>query len=266
MKKIVYLLIFGLLVVVAFFIACSNTETPVVETPPGETLSSNGITGGAIGVPVEEKAEEPIQTKFYNNRIQDLMDKTKLINNYQFHDRTLRLNYNNIYVEDPAYEVLVRENKAKIIYNEAKKGGPNLFYNEVYLNFNDKTAYGVCSLTGTICKELKGKAYILNYETEKYQTSPLDLIAEIPSTAKVTGTTIYNNRQVTLVEFEIGESRVKRVYLDSYYGLPLKEEEYKQTEDGPMVLLSREFDPVIVGSGTVKTFDVNLPSELVVSN
>jgi len=269
MKKIVYLFIFGLLIVVAFFIACGRDApevSPSLTDEPQPSVPENSITGGAIGGPIEEKAEEPIQTSFYNNRIQELMDKAKAINNYRFHYRTIYLNANGLYLEDPAYEVLVRDNKAKKIYFEAKKSDPMMYYNEVYLDFSQKTAFGVCSLAGITCRGLKDIAYRLNYGEEKYQASLLETLAEIPTNAKTTGTTLFNNRQAIIVEFKLPTGNMKRLFLDNFYGLPLKEEEYKITENGELIILSRDFTPLVAGSGTVKTTDVNLPTTLTVSN
>lgn len=264
-NKILYVI--GLMLAALLLIACSSTKPSTIESSAG-----SGITGAAIGVPeqkpveavpevkTEEKKEEVV---LYNPKIKELKDKSAQINNYYYHFRSVIINSNEISVENVAYGLMVRDSKMKKIYFKPQNWKGGVFYNEIYLDTNQKTAYVTCTEAGVLCQPSWGKAYKFSYDTESVSITPKKIMDDLnPADYKALGFTLVGKRRAVILEkITLGVNKEK-LFVDDYYGLPLRRVIFNLNEDNEEVILSDQtFDLVGAGSGTVKSGDVNVPED-----
>ena len=266
-----FLYVIGLLLVALLLMGCSSTKLPT--TP--ESSSGNGITGAVINVPTSEEkvitpitnVEEEVQEEskealsFYNPKIKELRDRSAQVDNYDFNYKSIIMTSTGLYLDETSYRVKIKGEKIKKTYPEPKYWKREIFYNDVYLDAAQKTAYGVCSKTGITCKDIKNNTYVLNYIAEDVTITPRIIMDElIPTQVKVTGETYYDKRKVILLEFATPEGNQERLFVDDFYGLPLRQVIFKSNEDNEEVrLVDRIFDLIGAGNGTVKFSEVNVP-------
>ena len=287
MKKLT-LTVIGLIMVLLLIIACtpttpqtsstdstSSSTTLIKDTtsisPEKDTSSAkSGITGAAVGS--SEETIVPItltlpSKPIYDPKIQDLLDKNKDLTSYEYFFRTVSRSYDQTLLEDTAFTVYIKDGKIHKIYPQAKYWKDGLYYNEVYLNSNTKTAFITCTKDGVTCDKNWQKAYSINYDTEKITMTPLSLLENIPMSAKVVGEALLEDRKVTLVEYPTSDGNKERLYIDSFYGLALEQKKYTLNKDEEEVILEdRLFSSLGAGKGTVKNSDVDIPEDYTVVN
>ncbi len=261
----------GLVLAALLLTAC--TPTPPEASPAVPNASAPAITGAIVSVPVsEEKVITPIveeevsiefpeQLSFYNPKIKELRDRSAQVDNYDFNYKSTIMTSSGLYLDDANYRVKIKGEKIKKTYFEPKYWKGEIFYNDIYLDAAQKTAYGVCSKTGITCKDIKNKAYGLDYAAEDVTITPRIIMDElVPTQVKVTGETYYNKRKVILLELATPEGNQERLFVDDFYGLPLRQVIFKLNEDNEEVkLVDRTFDLIGAGPGTVKSSEVNVP-------
>lgn len=260
------LCVIGLLLAVLLLIGCSSTK------PSTEPSSGNSITGAVIGVPeekpvevvpevtIEEKKEEVI---LYNPKIKELKDKSAQIDNYYYHFQSVVIGSNGISVENNAYSLMVRGLQSKKIYLQPKNWKEDIYYNEVYLDSNQKVAYVACADTGVLCKPSWEKAYGFSYDSESVSITPKKIMDDLnPHDYKVLGFTLVDDRRAVILETTTLEGNKEKLFVDDYYGLPLRQVIFKLNEDDEeIILVNRNFILVGAGSGTVKISDVTVPGD-----
>jgi hypothetical protein len=270
------LYLIGLLLMVLLLIACSPTTPSLNTTSTVPDASGSAITGAIISVPEEEiikpiaeikdeAQEEPKEElSFYNPKIKELQDKSAQIDNYEFYYKSTVMTSTGLYLDNANFRVKVKGEKLKKTYPSPKFWKGEIFYNEVYLDAVQKTAYGVCSKTGITCKDINNNAYKLDYITEDVTITPRIIMDElIPTQVKVTGETYYQKRKTILLERATPEGNQERLFVDDFYGLPLRQVIFRLNEDGDEVrLVDRTFNLIGAGSGTVKISEVTVPEDL----
>ncbi len=257
----------GLLLAVLFLIACSSTQ------PSTEPSSGNGITGAAIGVPEEKPAEVVPEVKteekkeeviLYNPKIKELKDKSAQIDNYYYRFQSVVIGSNGISVENNAYSLMVRGLQSKKVYLQPKNWKEDIYYNEVYLDSNQKTAYVACTDSGVLCDPSKLKAYRFSYDTESVSITPKKIMEDLnPADYKVLGFILIGPRRAVILEKITSEATKEKLFVDDYYGLPLRQVFFNLNEDEEeVIMVDRLFGFIGAGSGTVKLNDVTIPESL----
>ena len=121
--------------------------------------------------------------------------------------------------------MIVFNDKVKKVYSSPQKRGSR-FYTDFYLNNAARTAIAVCAVGGVLCGTNVNKVEDADYESEKLSVTMKEVLEEIPPTANVTGSALVDNRKATIIEYD----NVK-VYLDNFFGVPLKKEVF----DGELI-------------------------------
>lgn len=262
-KKILMVLsIVMLACLVASCLPSSGTEpkTPADQTSPEvkETPSSPLTAAIVADLPkTDDKKKSETSSK-------ELFDKGKEISNYKlFYQSSARTN-EGLFLERESYTLFARGNKLKIAFAEHRKFNPKsnhgqANYDQVYLDLEAKSAYAVCDNKGVVCETDKGKAFKLDYESEKGVVTPATLLDRIGSGSDVKhlrGIT-YNSRKVTIVDYINTETELEEIYLDDFYGLPLKLVIYGYGGGEKVVLRQDTF--AIIDVGGVKNNQVTVP-------
>ena len=198
--------------------------------------------------PAEMPVAQPIQpAQQMSAEVKSLIDKTKEITNYMyFFDAS----------EVGSYEVWRKDNLVKKVYSEPVKLGKESYYNEVYLDMDKGTAIGICTDAGVLCSPVWKKSFVLDYNRELPAVDPVTLVEQVSYAEKV-GTERVETRATTIIREDSTDKKVK-LWLDDYYGFPLREVVYKVVGDQEVVLEKHTFSKVQVGQ--VKTADVTMPT------
>lgn len=264
MKKI--LLLLGLLLAASLILtSCGKVGSPqieevsappaapVVEEKPADT--GNLLTGGVIAVPVEPAL---------NIRVQELKKLSEGINSYQYFYHSTYRTDNNLIIQETSYDVSINGYLVKKSYLEPVWYN-NVPYFDAYLNINEHSAWGVCSKAAVTCQpDFWKKAYKMSFYQEKLDTTPLDLVQKLDNKAKVTGEMLYGNRQVTLIDAELTDGKYQRLYVDNFYGLPLRQIIFVlNKEEQEVIMNDYYFDLVAAGAGSVSLAEVRLPEDVV---
>ena len=227
-----------------------ESEAPAESTDIEEESTANGQVEVIKTVPTKPASPE------YSPEVQAFLDKAKEAASFYYLLEGRKLNNYGSYEPLEAYEVYYRSGKAKKILVKPVKLSTGEYYNEVYMDEKDETAYGICTRTSIICEGNFNKAYPIPYSEQKLKVTPLVLLKEIPFDAKKTEQRMINNRQATAVEYKSGENNV-RMYLDDFYGVPLKKIIYNQKDDREVVLEEISFSKIVINN--VRSSEVSLP-------
>ncbi len=289
MKKIKKIgIIFMVFLTMFLLVSCSSKET--VKEDPG-SLNENPLTKGIDikttesvdyepkditkeTVPVKEEETtpkvilpaEPVQKSNTNldSEILELVEKTNDIDNYEYYYKSVIRNEYGSSVTDESYQLYYNGGLMKKVYNDAKFLADEFRYNEVYLNSDDNKALIVCTLTSVSCEDYLKQGYSIFAAPELPEVTPLIIIENIPTSAEETGEVTIDGRKVMIIEYEIGNDEYETVYLDTYYGLPLKKEIYTYDVDEKIVLETKTFSKIVVDG--VKLSEVTFPEEFEVIN
>ncbi|MEK6938458.1 MAG: hypothetical protein AABX04_05415 [Nanoarchaeota archaeon] len=264
--KINILMVLGLLLVVSLITACSSTvsdqqtaNTPTGTSPKEDTPS--GITGAAVGISTEEVEEKSLPTNIW---VQELKLKSEGIDNYNYFYRSTYRNLNGLYIEEESYKVYVQGTNMKKVYLNTQYLDKQIPYTEVYLDNIKHTAYGVCPLAGVSCDEMKKKYVVLNYFEEVVKITPLDLVEKLDRTAKsLSNDEVFDNREATLIVSKLPDGTLEKLWVDNFYGLPMKRVVYVLNKDAQEVVLEEyTFTSISAGAGAVSPAEVSLPEGL----
>ncbi|MEK6845706.1 MAG: hypothetical protein AABY26_03015 [Nanoarchaeota archaeon] len=271
-----YIIGFALMLLVFLLVACvkvpassnsaSSADIAVPNASPEKPVSGSPLTGAAIGVPYEDK-EVPIIISLggpkYDPEVFSFIEKAKNVDNYRYVFKSqVQDSSTGLLLEEAFYTVLIRVDKAKKVYLEPKYRGEGVYYNEVLLDLKEKKALGTCTQSGVVCEDDWKKAYSLDYDAQKITITPLGLMLEMPTNARIIGGGMYDARRVTEIEYPRADGSTERLYVDDFYAIPLERRIFKLTEDyEEIILIKQTFTPLSVGSGTVKSSEVNLPED-----
>ena len=220
------MLIFALVLIVA----CS---TQTKEANIEESVAAPEVTGeeSTDNTDVSDATDAPAGR--YDEEIADLRAKglQRTSYHYDFYYRVLDTFGN--YQTKADYQVFVKGTKTKKVYIEPRKLNLEVFYDSLYLDNDAKTAFATCVKSGVLCSPSYEKVYPAEYETLPF--TGIDFLENIPTNAKVVGTRALFGRTGKVIEYETSKGK-ERLYIDTYFGLPLKHELYK-VEGGEEVIL-----------------------------
>jgi len=115
---------------------------------------------------------------------------------------------------------LVKGTKIKVeLYND-NYVEPDTYYDNIYLDTENKVADGFClNQRTTRCAE-PGQHFTLDY-ADTYQKSPYQWLKEISGTPKIISSEVVYDRRVSVVEYE-KDGSTYRQWVDQYSGLPIR--------------------------------------------
>ncbi|MBI5133580.1 MAG: hypothetical protein HZA83_02605, partial [Thaumarchaeota archaeon] len=193
-------------------------------------------------IPPEEKPKPT-----YEPDVAVLLQKAHAVSSYR---------YTFDAAKSDTYDYFVNGNKVKKVYLEPVKIRDLIYYNEVYLDLNLKTAVGVCTKGVSSCTTAWKKAYPLSFEKEEVILTPLETIIDVPYSAHVVGEELFDGQETSIVEYINTQGRMVRLWMDQYTGLPLKQVIYSVDADTEKELVKHTFTRVILG---VKKSEVTFP-------
>ncbi len=238
MKKVTLSL--AVLVLALFLISCVPTAPEQPTIPPPKPVLTEPSTETVAEVP-EQKLSPAVE---------QLISKNRDTANYKF----------LLDAFDPdSYEVSVKENKVKKVYSNPVKYQGDKFYNTVYVDLTARTAVATCEKPGVLCESVWGKYMQLNFNDQQLTLTPLTVIENIGTDATIAGTENFENRAATIIEYTNDAGMTEKVSIDTYYGLPLRQEIYSQQGDEQVLQQKHTFTKQAVGS--VKNADVTLSGE-----
>lgn len=242
MRKIAAFLIVLLVIMLVSLTACSKVQEEPEKINPPRQLEPEPLPS-TTPAPAAEKKLAPA--------VQALVDKGKAITNYKYtFDSGLF---------GPSYEVYVRGNLVKKILADTVKLDQDIFYNEVYMDLTARTATAICSKSGSVsCQSHYNEAFTVPYTTERPAFFPVDLFARINTDAKIVGKERFDNRDTTIIEYTNVDGKKERLWIENYYGLPVRQEIYASSETSE-VLEKHTFTQINVGN--VLTADVTVPEQ-----
>lgn len=226
-----------LTVLAALFLFSCTSSTP--ETAPLPEPSSES-QWGSIQPSSRVKESAP------NAEILELLEKNKDATNYHYFFDAEKAD---------GYEIFISGSKVKKVYLDAKPLRGDIFYNNIYLNLETKTAVGICNKPGVTCGAVWNKAYVLDYTTEKIGLTPVEMIPRVNNPQEI-GSEVMLNRDLTILEFVNADGKKERWSVDDFYGLPSRQIIYSADDE---VEESHTFTRLSVGQ--VQDEEVALPKE-----
>ncbi len=193
-------------------------------------------------IPPKEKPQPQ-----YESEVDVLITKAKSVVSYQYAFDASK---------GGTYTYFISGALAKKVYVEPVKLRDLVYYNEVYLDLNQKKGIGVCTKGVSTCTSVWKQAFPVNFDLEKVEFTPQDLITHIPYSAHVVGEERVDNQETSIVEFTNAQGRKERLWLDQYSGLPLKEVIYSVDTEEEKELEKHTFTRIILG---VKKSEVTFP-------
>ncbi len=191
----------------------------------------------------------------YDKEVAALLDKGKGRTSYHYAFNYKVMDEFGNYRVKADYEVFVKNDKVKKVYIAPVKLNKEVFYDNVYLDNAAKTALVTCVKTGSLCSPAYKKVYTADYEAEELPFTAVELLEKVPLDAQVTGTSALYGRSASIIEYGS-----ERLYVDTYFGLPLKHEVYKVEGDQEIILEESTFTRLSVD---VKDGDVTVPKDFV---
>lgn len=240
MKKGVYAI--GILFVLLLVISCSQEKSPVELKINDTVVDNTPVPETQVIDTVVEQTPEPIM----DPELSQLLSRNKQVTNIHYiYDRE----------EAGTYEVYLDGNKAKKTYSDTKKLRNNVYYTSIYLDTVQKKAIAVCEKGGVLCSPIWNKAYVMDYELEKLDLTPIDVIRPVEIATEV-GSELFEGKQLKVIEYTNADGKTERLSIDNYYGLPSRQVIYasnntKETE--------HTFTKIEVG--VVKKMDITLPEK-----
>lgn len=207
-----------MIVVFLFLISCSPqlAEKPAekITAAPTPEASSNAVTTVETNskptitiIPPQEEVND------YAPELKPLIEKGKKLISYK-------------YVYDipsgDSYEYFINGNQVKKYYSTTRKSSLlNVYYNEIYYNLNTKEGQAICSVGASSCNNVWKKAFPISYDREKVTITPSDLINTLGYDTKKVGEETFDNYQTIIVEHTNAQGKKEKLWLNSYYGLPM---------------------------------------------
>jgi len=261
MKYTKLLSIISIVVVILFLVSCSplllKKTTDDSATAPTETQED---LADETEVVVNQKPTITVvpptddSATGYSAEIQELMDKNKKVKSYKY-----------IYdvPSGDSYEYYVSGDKAKKKYISLRKSNLlNVYYDEVYLYLNTKKAYASCTLGASSCVAIWKRAYPTNFDKQVVSLTPLDLVNSMGYDARKVGEEVIDNIQTVVVEHTNKQGKKERLWLDTFYGMPMKQIIYDGVE-GAMKEEKHTFTRLIVD---VLESEVTMPVDFQIQN
>lgn len=188
--------------------------------------------------------------------VNEIVQKSSTVTNYKYlFTSRIRSNVGNY--RESSYEVYIKDDQAKKVYLSPVKLREGAFYNEVYLDFTDHTAIGICTHEGVSCEEQGKKGLVLSYSEQALVKIPLDLIKNLSPETKKVGKERFDDREADILEYPVTGGKV-RISVDTYSGIPLKWDVYDV--DGDEEILREEDTFTQLVPGNIKAADLTIPA------
>lgn len=252
----------GLLIVALLLVACSsgNKEQVLTREEAGVPEPSARVVTVNSREPVLEESSPAVESNIVDDEIAALVNKGKAQTNYKYSFASRIRNRFGNYDESTKFDLYYKEGLAKKVYFNPQRKDANVFYTEVYINFADKTALGVCNSATVLCGASENKAFPLEYDEERPLVL-LHLLEGIGSDARKVRTAPFDKRTVMVVEYNNWQGKREQLSIDTYFGLPLQQEVFIAQGDEQISEKRYTFSSLIVGS--IKNKDVTLPGNYV---
>lgn len=236
------ILMAGSIVLLVLLTACF----PKVPQGEGEAVPRD-LEGESVGV----SSTPP--TPIMDLEIATLVRKGALVDNY-FYSFTEFIPGRG----QEGYNAAIIGNKIKKTYQEPVKLSGDIFYDTVYMDLDAETAISICAGSGTVCRPHRNQAFAVDFSREKIVFTPVDILKDIPPSAQVAGTEVFDNRNALVVEYQTPSGKTEKVSIDRFYSLPLRREVYTQEDD--RLVLQRKYTFTNINVGNVKNDEVALPA------
>lgn len=191
-------------------------------------------TAPEIAAPETSEDTERVQPAQYDAAVAKLRDKGMDAKgfHYTFVHR-VRDEFGN-YITTDDYEVFILGNKVRKTYLEPRRLNAEVFYTDVYIDA--QTVIVACTKTTmSLCTPSYKKAYPGDSAKEKLPFTMEDVLKKIPSEATIASSAVLDGRKTAIIAY-VDSGKEYKVYVDEFYGLPLKQE-VKQEENGKLVLM-----------------------------
>ena len=252
--------LFLLLAFFAFSLSCSPTEgfsesSGFLDSPDSSdsspTDAKSSVSSKARIVPPREEA-----SVFLNKEVAELVEKSKEISGYHYAFASRKRDTFGNY-QDESYSVVSKGNLVKKVYLSPKaiEGG---YSDLVYIDEAAKKAVGVCAnAQSVLCESRLNVKTNLPYEQHQLEVVPLSIIQQIDPAAKKIGVETVDSRSVAVLEYAVSGGKEK-VYVDTYYGLPLQWDIYSISGDEE--ILQKQYSFTRISVNDVKDAEVQVPS------
>ncbi len=202
------------------------------------------------------EAQETPSVQVYQQNIGQLLERGKKRTSYHYvFGYKVRDSFGN-YREEAGYEVFVQGDKVRKSYLEPRRLDLELFYDNIYLDNTAGTAVATCVKRNILCESSYEKVYTAEFEELPF--TAIDLLEKVPPEANIVGDRSLYGRSALLIEY--GR---QRMYIDTYYGLPLKHEVFKIENGEEIILEESTFTRLSID---VKDSDMSVPEEYVLVN
>ena len=216
--------LFSVIAVLVLITACTQESTPESTLPAAEPETT-------------EKTETQSAVQ-YDAAVARLRDKGMSEGSFHYtFVRRERDEFGNFIATDD-YEVYILGDKTRKKYLEPQRLNNDVFYTDVYTD--DKTSVVVCVKTGVTCVSLYKKAYPADYAKGELPFTIKDVLEDVPAEAKTAGSSVIDNRKTTIIAYTQSGKQYK-IYVDDFYGLPLKQEVRIEENDKSVLVEESRF-------------------------
>ncbi len=231
-----------------FLFSCAapetTTEDSTVVVEPTTTQDTSRITA-----PEDTTPTTTTPTQAMTKEVEELLEKHKTITSVHYTQDSGTYDSREVWVKGSLIKKTVR--LPRVYDNPAEN------YDVVYVDRSQKKAYSYCSSLETVkCPaEYRGFAYELGYNEQNIIT-PFDIFKDVDYAEK-TGTSTFDNRKCTIIQYTNKDGNKEKLYLDNYFGFILKQEILDSDDE---LIEKHTFTRVAVD--TLKDQDVNLPEDV----
>jgi outer membrane lipoprotein-sorting protein len=166
----------------------------------------------------DAKEDTKFEDKSVDSKLVSLLSKKDDVPNLVYE-------YSRPPLDPKIYIYHINGNKGKIVmpkFNLYPKGEP--YFDTIYFGLNSKTARGYCEFRD-ICgvKKVDPNEEVELPFAKYYQKNPYDWLKDIPLTAEIVGSEQIETRSTTVVKYKDAGVE-KKIWIDEFYGLPLRVE------------------------------------------
>ena len=234
--------LFSAMVVLVLITACTQASTPESTLPAAEPETT-------------EKTETQSAVQ-YDAAVARLRDKGMGEDSFHYtFVRRERDEFGNFIMTDD-YEVFILGNKVRKSYLEPERLDKEVFFTDAYMDTSDRSATVTCEKTTmTLCTSFYKKAFSADFGEQQLPFTMRDVLDDVPAEAKTAGSSVIDNRKTTIIAYTQSGKQYK-IYVDDFYGLPLKQE-VSIEENGKSVLVEESRFSL---HDEITSEDVTLPS------
>jgi hypothetical protein len=192
---------------------CKKTQAAAPEQEPAQKPATTPTKQETI---IEIPAETPTEIKKeIEPDVQALIDKTNTYDNYEFSYTQPKQEY--------SISVMINGKRMKYrLKDHVEQYQLKEFYDTVVLNKEQETAYQYCASLSK-CEE-DNRKFIRQVDYEKMKMVTLQDVMNSLVKAKIVGEELMYNKNSEVVEYTDTSGKTGKIWIDSYFGVPLKKE------------------------------------------